>query len=88
MAVIITVYMKKRDRSFRIFGFKSLDIRKEKVTLYYIPLLIIAIVQPIMGGFNLELTATEIILILIFSFSCRLYGGIHFQRDHQREIAV
>jgi membrane protease YdiL (CAAX protease family) len=68
MAVIITVYMKKRDRSFRIFGFKSLDIRKEKVTLYYIPLLIIAIVQPIMGGFNLELTATEIILILIFSF--------------------
>ncbi|UNK20806.1 CPBP family intramembrane metalloprotease [Paenibacillus sp. N3/727] len=67
MAVIVTVYMTKKDRSLEVFGFKKMDIRKEKVTLYYIPLLVIAVVQPIMGGFNLELTTTKIILILIFS---------------------
>ncbi|WP_438351102.1 CPBP family intramembrane glutamic endopeptidase [Paenibacillus sp. FA6] len=67
MAVIVTLYMRKKDRSFAIFGFNKLDIRKEKVTLYYIPLLIIVLVQPIMGVFNLELTVTEMILILIFS---------------------
>ncbi len=67
MAVIVTVYMKKKDRSMRIFGFKWLDIRKEKVTLYYIPLLVIAAVQPIMGGFNLELSVSEIVLIFIFT---------------------
>lgn len=67
MAVMVTVYMKKKDRSLRIFGYKWLDIRKEKVTLYNIPLLVIVAVQPIMGGFNLELSVTEIVLILIFS---------------------
>lgn len=68
MAVIVTVYMRKKDRSLGIFGFNKLDIRKEKVTLYYIPLLIIVFVQPIMGGFNLELSVSKIIIILIFSF--------------------
>ena len=67
MAVIVTLYMRKKDRSFGIFGFNKLDIRKDKVTLYYIPLLIIVLVQPIMGGFNSELSVTEIVLILIFS---------------------
>jgi len=67
MAVILTLYMRKKDRSLSIFGFNKLHIRKEKVALYYIPLLIIALVQPIMGGFNLELTVTKIILIIVFS---------------------
>ncbi|KGE17684.1 type II CAAX prenyl endopeptidase Rce1 family protein [Paenibacillus wynnii] len=67
MAVIVSLYMRKKDPTFGSFGFKKLDIRKEKVTLYYIPLLVIAAVQPIMGGFNLELTAAQIILILVFS---------------------
>lgn len=68
MAVIVTVYMRKRDRTLSIFGFNKLDIRQEKVTLFYIPLLIIVFVQPIMGGFNLELSVSQIILILVFSF--------------------
>ncbi|MCL6603199.1 MAG: CPBP family intramembrane metalloprotease [Paenibacillus sp.] len=67
MAVIVTVYMKKRDHSLKIFGFNKLDLGKEKVSLYYIPLLVIVLVQPIIGGFNLELTAPKIILIIIFS---------------------
>ncbi|OAB46755.1 CPBP family intramembrane glutamic endopeptidase [Paenibacillus antarcticus] len=67
MAGIVTLYMRKRDRSLSIFGFNKLHIRKEKVALYYIPLLIIALVQPIMGGFNLELTVTKIVLIIVFS---------------------
>lgn len=67
MAVILTLYMRKRDRSLRIFGFASFDIRKDKNTLYYIPLLIIAIVQPIMGGLNTELSVSDILIILIFS---------------------
>ena len=67
MAVVVTLYMKKRDPSLGIFGFRKLDMRQEKVVLYYIPLLVIAFIQPIMGGFNLELTAPQIVLILIFS---------------------
>ncbi|OAB44446.1 CPBP family intramembrane glutamic endopeptidase [Paenibacillus glacialis] len=67
MAVMVTLYMRKRDRSFGIFGFNKINIRKEKVTLYYIPLLIIVLVQPIMGGFNFELTVAQIILVIIFS---------------------
>ncbi|MEC0090985.1 CPBP family intramembrane glutamic endopeptidase [Paenibacillus macquariensis] len=67
MAVIVTLYMRKRDRSLGIFGFNKLDIRKEKVTLYYIPLLIIVLVQPIIAGFNFELTVAQIILVIIFS---------------------
>lgn len=68
MAVMITLYMRKKDRSLRIFGFKKLSLKEEKAALYYIPLLIIALVQPLMGGLNLELTVSKIVLILIFSF--------------------
>lgn len=67
MAVIIMVYMRKKDRSLGIFGFHKLNMREDKVALYYIPLLIIALVQPIMGGLNVELTASKIVLIIIFS---------------------
>lgn len=67
MAVFVTAYMNIRDRSLRIFGFHRLNLGEEKAALYYLPLLLIAVVQPIMGGFNLELTLNEIILILVFS---------------------
>lgn len=67
MAVIVTVYMRKKDRTLVIFGFKKWDNPKEKVALYYIPLLIIALVQPIMGGFNFELSLLQVIIIVIFS---------------------
>lgn len=67
MAVIVMVYMRKKDRSLGIFGFHKLDKRKDKAALYYIPLLIIVLIQPMMGGLNTELTAAKIILIIVFS---------------------
>lgn len=67
MAVIVTMYMRKKDRSLGIFGFKKWDNSKEKVALYYIPLLVIALVQPMMGGFNLELSLLQVIIVVIFS---------------------
>lgn len=67
MAVIVSIYMKRKDRSLAAYGFKRLRISKERATLYYIPLLVIAFVQPIMGGLNFELTAAKIVLIVIFS---------------------
>ncbi|SDF38616.1 hypothetical protein SAMN04488542_11010 [Fontibacillus panacisegetis] len=67
MAVIVTVYMMKRDRSLEQFGFKKLDGRRERKALYYIPLLIIAWIQPLFGGFNLEISLTEVCIIVIFS---------------------
>ncbi|WP_410768517.1 CPBP family intramembrane glutamic endopeptidase [Fontibacillus sp. BL9] len=67
MGVIVTVYMKKRDRTMGIFGFNKLDERNGKATLYYIPLLIIALVQPLMGGFNPELSFLDVVIILVFS---------------------
>lgn len=67
MAIIVTLYMNKKSRTWASFGFIKPDPRKGKATLYYIPLLIIAVVQPIMGGFNLELTFMDVLIILIFS---------------------
>lgn len=67
MAIIVTLYMNKKSRTWASFGFIKHDLRKGKATLYYIPLLIIAVVQPIMGGFNLELTLVDILIILAFS---------------------
>ncbi|RCX23441.1 hypothetical protein DFP94_1011040 [Fontibacillus phaseoli] len=67
MAVIVTVYMKKRDRTLGSFGFIKLDDRNGKATLYYIPLLIIALVQPLMGGFNPELSFVDVVVVLVFA---------------------
>ena len=67
MAIIVTLYMRKRDRTFGRFGFRKGNPFKEKEMLYYIPLLIIVLVQPVMGGFNPELNPAKILLILIFS---------------------
>ncbi len=67
MAIIVTVYMNKKDRAMASFGFIKPDLRKGKATLYYIPLLIIAVVQPIMGGFNLELSLKDVLIVIVFS---------------------
>lgn len=68
MAIIITAYMKSRNQSLSQFGFQKLHATKSKVVLYYIPLLIIAVIHPIMGGINTELAAIDILIIIIFSF--------------------
>ncbi|URN94675.1 MAG: CPBP family intramembrane metalloprotease [Candidatus Pristimantibacillus lignocellulolyticus] len=67
MGIAMTLYMKKRASSFAAFGFKKLNFKSQKATLFYIPLLIIALVQPIMGGFNVELTVSKIVLLIVFS---------------------
>jgi len=49
------------------FGFQKLDISKTKDVLYYIPLLVIALVNPIIGGLDSNLKIIEIFIILIFA---------------------
>lgn len=68
MAILITVYMKNKYETLSPFGFQRFELAKTKEVLYYIPLLIIAVVHPVMGGFNTELTGIDIIIILIFAF--------------------
>lgn len=67
MAIIITIYMRKRDASLGIFGFKGMNMLQAKAVLFYVPLLVIVMVQPIIGGFNTSLSVTDIIIILLFS---------------------
>ncbi|WP_151734935.1 CPBP family intramembrane glutamic endopeptidase ['Paenibacillus yunnanensis' Narsing Rao et al. 2020] len=67
MGVGVTLYMRKRDRSMAAFGFGKWDIREDGKALYYLPLLVIALVQPVMGGFDPKLTAAKILLVLVFS---------------------
>jgi len=67
MGIAMTIYMKRRATSFVAFGFKKINLKSQKATLFYIPLLIIAIVQPIMGGLNVELNVSKIVLIIVFS---------------------
>lgn len=68
MAIIITIYMKNKTKSLSEYGFQKIDLLKSKKVLYYIPLLLIAIVNPIIGGFDKELTIMNIFIIIIFAF--------------------
>jgi hypothetical protein len=68
MAIIITIYMKNKSKSLSTFGFKKIKLLKSKKVLYYIPLLIIALVNPVLGGFNDELTIMHILIIITFAF--------------------
>lgn len=67
MAIIVTLYMTRGKRTLAQFGFNGIDGSKAKEALYYVPLLIIALVQPVMGGINVELTAVEILVIVVFT---------------------
>ncbi|WP_438490908.1 CPBP family intramembrane glutamic endopeptidase [Paenibacillus sp. IHBB 3054] len=67
MAVIVTLYMTKGERTLAQFGFRSTGVSKAKEALYYVPLLIIALVQPVMSGINVDLTAVDILVIVIFT---------------------
>ncbi|MDF2590206.1 MAG: hypothetical protein K0S41_4047 [Anaerocolumna sp.] len=67
MAIFVTFYMTRGQRSLTMYGFKKIDLAKSKDTLYYIPLLIIALIQPILGGINTNKTILEVLLILIFT---------------------
>ncbi|MBS4537687.1 CPBP family intramembrane metalloprotease [Clostridium sp. D2Q-11] len=68
VAIIITLYMKNGKRSLSEFGFEKLNISKSKEVLYYIPLLVIALVHPLIGGFDTDLKIIEVFIILIFAF--------------------
>ncbi|WP_040949326.1 CPBP family intramembrane glutamic endopeptidase [Gorillibacterium massiliense] len=67
MALIITIYMKRKDATLGSFGFRRVELLKEKRVLYFIPLLIIALVQPIVGGINRDLALGDIVAILVFT---------------------
>lgn len=67
MAIIVTVYMTGGSRSLAQFGFKPLDRATSKDVLYYIPLLIIALIQPLMSGINVKLTSAEVLFYLVFT---------------------
>ena len=68
MAVRLTLYMTTKGKTLGMFGFKKLEISKSREVLYYIPLLIIALVQPVIGGINMKLSILEVIVILLFTF--------------------
>lgn len=68
MAIILTVYMKNRYESLSQFGFQKFEISQSKKVLYYMPLLVITLIHPIIGGLNTELTVIEVFIILVFAF--------------------
>lgn len=67
MAVITTVYMKRKDPSLLSFGLRKLEAAPSKAVLFYIPLLILASAQPLMNGINVKLGAPEVISIVIMT---------------------
>ncbi|NOU64521.1 CPBP family intramembrane metalloprotease [Paenibacillus sp. LMG 31461] len=67
MAIAVTMYMRRKDSTMAIFGFKRLAGVNNKAVLYYVPLVIIVFVQPVIGGFNSELSLGKIVLIVLFS---------------------
>jgi hypothetical protein len=67
MAVIVAVYMTRGGRSLAQFGFRPVRAAELQAALYYIPLVIIVLVQPVMGGLNVQLTAAEVLLFLVFT---------------------
>lgn len=67
MAIIVTFYMKKKDSSLLSFGFRKFEAKSARSVLFYIPLLIFAVAQPLLSGINVELTAAEVISILIMT---------------------
>lgn len=67
MAMAVTMYMRRKDSTMAIFGFKLLAGANNKAALYYVPLVVIVFVQPVIGGFNSELSLGKIVLIVLFS---------------------
>jgi len=67
MAIIVTVYMKRQDPSLVRFGFRKLEALQARTVLFYIPMLIIAVAQPILSGINREMSAGAVISIVIMT---------------------
>lgn len=67
VAILLTVYMIKKDATLASFGFRKASYQDYKSVLFYLPLLLIALVQPLYGGFNSALSFGNILLIIIFS---------------------
>ncbi|WP_146127335.1 CPBP family intramembrane glutamic endopeptidase [Clostridium vincentii] len=68
MAIIITVYMTSNGRRLSMFGFRRVELPKTKEVLYYIPLLVVALVIPTLGGINTDLSLKVVMSIIIFTF--------------------
>ncbi len=69
MAILLTIYMTSKGKSLKMFGFRKIEVGETKKVLYYIPLLIIALVQPILGGMNMKLSFVEVFTIIIFTLT-------------------
>ncbi|KAI7257276.1 hypothetical protein KC345_g10829 [Hortaea werneckii] len=67
MAIIVTVYMKRQDSSLVRFGFRKLEAGQARSVLFYIPMLILAVAQPILSGINVEMSAGAVISIVIMT---------------------
>ncbi|WP_339218563.1 CPBP family intramembrane glutamic endopeptidase [Paenibacillus sp. FSL H8-0332] len=67
MGIIVTLYMKRKDSSLVSFGFRKLESKPSRAVLFYIPLLLIAVAQPLMNGINVELGAPEVISIIVMT---------------------
>ncbi|MEK4048275.1 CPBP family intramembrane glutamic endopeptidase [Paenibacillus sp. FSL H8-0048] len=67
MGIIVTVYMKRKDSSLVSFGFRKLEAEPSRAVLFYIPLIIIAVAQPLMNGINVELGAPDVISIVMMT---------------------
>lgn len=67
MGILLTIYMTSKGKSLKMFGFQKIEVAETKKVLYYIPLLIIAFVQPVLGGINSKLSLIEVLTITIFT---------------------
>ncbi|MGM0421192.1 MAG: CPBP family glutamic-type intramembrane protease, partial [Bacillota bacterium] len=68
MGVLITLYISKSRGGFEPFGFVKVEVQEARQVLYYLPLLAIAFVYPLLGGLKAEMPWSEIIIILVFAF--------------------
>lgn len=89
MAAVVTVYMRKKDRTLVSFGFSKPVIPTIKLWLYYLPLVIIVLIQPVIGGLNFGLSGTQILLIIVFSLLVgyteeSIFRGIIRERLHAK----
>lgn len=67
MGIIVTQLMRRSGEGLAVYGFKPFKMKEQGAALYYIPLLVIALIQPVMGGFDPALTIGKVLLIVVFS---------------------
>ncbi|SEU28342.1 CPBP family intramembrane glutamic endopeptidase [Paenibacillus sp. NFR01] len=67
MAIVVAVYMRSGGKSLSRFGFHRPGAGVRGQALYYLPLAIIALTQPVFSGIDPELTGARIAIIVLFT---------------------